>query len=564
MGIERWFNQNYNKFFSSKPPIFQQDVESKPSPAPVKGWDAISPLSNMEPDYAVVLDNVVPRPGWDEIRGGYNAWAQGLGGPVESIMIYRPANASEVMFSVAAGVIWNTSLYGMQTISLTGITNNRIQYINFNPLGVTSYLIAVNGVDAAAIYDGTTWAAWSITGISTTSLININAHKRRIWAIEKNSTNAWYLATDAIAGAATQFNFGSLMTKGSYLVAMGTWTVDGGQGPDDLAVFITNKGQAIIYKGTDPGNSDAWFLVGVFNLPPPVGSRCFVQMGSDLLYISLEGLLPISKALPFDPSGVRSVALTNRIQNAMASASQNYKDNFGWETILFPLKTLLLLNIPVDENTSQIQFVMNTLTGAWCRFTGWNANTFAIFEESLFFGDNDGNVNLAYAGGFDLISSIAMDIKCAYNYYDDPGRIKIMQLCRPFIVSDGIITPTLGVDVDFGDSDVTANTSVISPIGGVWDEDLWDDAVWSSDARASVAWQTVGAIGTALAIRMKLNVLGSGATGSTVITSSVFDTAVFDTAIFDGNGATLRSGQNVPILQINQFEVVLEHGAVIG
>lgn len=564
MGIERWFNQNYNKFFSSKPPIFQQDVESKPSPAPVKGWDAISPLSNMEPDYAVILDNVVPRPGWDEIRGGYNAWSQGLGGPVESIIVYRPANASEVMFSVAAGVIWNTSLYGMQTISLTGITNNRIQYINFNPLGVTSYLIAVNGVDAAAIYDGTTWAAWSITGISTTSLININAHKRRIWAIEKNSTNAWYLATDAIAGAATQFNFGSLMTKGSYLVAMGTWTVDGGQGPDDLAVFITNKGQAIIYKGTDPGNSDAWFLVGVFNLPPPVGSRCFVQMGSDLLYISLEGLLPISKALPFDPSGVRSVALTNRIQNAMASASQNYKDNFGWETILFPLKTLLLLNIPVDENTSQIQFVMNTLTGAWCRFTGWNANTFAIFEESLFFGDNDGNVNLAYAGGFDLISSIAMDIKCAYNYYDDPGRIKIMQLCRPFIVSDGIITPTLGVDVDFGDSDVTANTSVISPIGGVWDEDLWDDAVWSSDARASVAWQTVGAIGTALAIRMKLNVLGSGATGSTVITSSVFDTAVFDTAIFDGNGATLRSGQNVPILQINQFEVVLEHGAVIG
>lgn len=564
MGIERWFNQNYNKLFSSKPPIFQQDVESKPSPAPVKGWDAISPLSNMEPDFAVILDNIVSRPGWVEIRGGYNAWCQGLGGPVESIMVYRPANAPEVMFSVAGGVIWDTSVNGSQTISLTGLTSNKLQYINFDPLGVTSYLIAVNGVDTAGIFDGVSWAPWAVTGIATSSLININAHKRRIWAIEKNSTSAWYLATDAIAGALTEFNFGSLLTKGSFLVAMGTWTVDGGLGPDDYAIFITNKGQVLAYKGTDPGNADAWFLVGVFNLPPPIGSRCLAQMGSDLLIITLEGLLPISKALPFDPSGVRSVALTNRIQNAMSGAAQSYRENFGWETNLFPLQTLLLLNIPVDENTAQMQFVMNTLTGAWCKFTGWNANTFAIFNESLFFGDNDGSVHLAYAGGFDLVDSINMDIKCAYNYYDDPGRIKIMQLCRPFIVSDGIITPTLGVDVDFGDSNFAANTSVLTPVGGEWDSGIWDDALWATNATASVNWQTVGAIGTALAIRMKLNILGSGTAGSNIITSSVFDTGVFDTAIFDGNGAVLRSGQGVPVLQINQFEVVIEHGAVIG
>lgn len=564
MGIAGWINPNQAKLFSSKPPIFQQDVESKPSPAPVKGWDAISPLSNMEPDYAVILDNVVPRPGWCEIRGGYNAWIQGLGGPVESIMIYRPANASEIMFSVANGVAWDTSTYGIPTISLTGITVNRLQYINFNPVGVTSYLIAVNGTDTAAIFDGSTWAAWNVTGISTTSLININAHKRRIWVIEKNSTNAWYLATDAIAGALTQFNLGSLMTKGSSLIAMGTWTVDGGQGPDDLAVFLTSKGQAIIYKGTDPGNADAWFLVGVFNLPTPIGTRCLLQMGSDLLIITLEGLIPISKALPFDPSGARSIALTNRIQNAMALAARDHNTDFGWEATLFPLQNLLVMNVPTNENVSQMQFVMNTLTGAWCRFTGWNANCFGIFNESLFFGDNSGNVNLAYAGGFDLVSAINLDIKCAYNYYDDPGRIKIMQLCRPFIVSDGTISPGLGVDVDFGDSNFSANTTVIAPTGGVWDSGIWDSSLWASDAKASVQWQTVGAIGTALAIRMKVNILGSSSTGSSVITNSVFDTGVFDTAIFDGNGATVNSGQNVPILQINQFEVVMEHGAVIG
>lgn len=518
----------------------------------------------MESDYAVILDNTVPRPGWVEIRGGYNAWAQSLGGAVESILVRRPISGVEQMFAVSNGVIWNVSTYGAQTIIATGVTNNRLQYINFTPAGGITRLIAVNGTDTGAIYDGTTWASWTLTGVNTANLIQLNAHKRRIWAIQRNSVSAWYLDTDAITGTATEFTLGSIMTKGSNLVAMGTWTVDGGQGPDDLAVFITNKGQAIVYKGTDPGNPDAWFLVGVFNLPPPIGTRCLVQMGSDLLIITLEGLLPLSKALPFDPSGARSVALTNRIQNAMAMASISYRGNFGWETTLFPLQNLLLMNVPINENVSQVQYVMNTLTGAWCRFTGWNSNTFAIFNESLFFGDNSGNVNLAYAGGFDLVNSIPMDIKCAYNYYDDPGRIKIMQMVRPFIVADGTITPSLGVDVDFGDSNVTANTSLLSPIGGVWDESLWDDALWASDAQASVQWQTVGAIGTALAIRMKLNLLGAGSTGSITITNSIFDTGVFDTAVFDGNGAISASGRGVPVLQINQFQVLLEHGAVIG
>lgn len=563
--MSSWINKNYSHLFATKQPFFGQEVESKPVPAPIGGWDAISPISNMEPKYAVILDNWVPRPGWIEFRGGYNAWAQAISTePVETVMTYRPQGAAQRLFAATGPEIWETSLYGLPSLALSGLGSAKWQYINFTPGGSTNtYLYLVNGTDAAKYFQGTTWTNAAITGVIPSNLININVHKRRIWFIENNTTNAWYLATDAIAGAAALFELGALLTKGGHILAMGTWTVDGGQGPDDLAVFISSQGQAIIYKGTDPGNANAWALVGVFDLPIPIGRRCFYRMGSDLLIMTTEGLLPISKALPFDPSSVRSVALTNRIQNAMLQAAQIGSDLFGWQVISFPKQSLLIMNVPQQQNTTQVQFVMNSLTGAWCRFTGWNANCFEIYNNSLYFGDNNGNVNLAYAGALDLVSPIASDMKCAFNYFDDPGRNKIMQMVRPLLVADGTLTPTIGVDFDFSDSIPTAPVTALTPSGGLWDSGVWDASLWSSGAAPVTNWLTVGAIGVALAVRMVVNLAGGGGAGTTVAQNSVFDTGTFDVMVFDGNGAITQSGVGVPTLQVNAFEAIMEFGGAI-
>jgi hypothetical protein len=518
----------------------------------------------MPPDYAVILDNAVAKPGWDELRGGCAVWVQGLSdGPVETVMTYRPQASAEIMFASTGNTVWDISIQGAPTISLAGISNDRWQYINFTPAGNIAHLIAVNGSDIGKMYNGS-WANFTVAGISTASIININIHKRRIWLIEANSTNAWYLATDAIAGTATKFELGSLITKGGTLVAMGTWTIDGGSGPDDYAAFITSEGQTIIYKGTDPNNANAWALVGVFNLPPPIGTRCFMPYGSDLLLISYEGVIPLSKALPFDPSGIRSIALTNRIQQAMLNASQAGRTLFGWQMQSFPLQGLLMMNVPVEESVTQVQFVMYALTGAWSRFTGWNANCFELFNKSLYFGDNNGNVNLAYAGGADIVNPINLDIKTAFNYYDSPGRIKVMQLARPFIVAGGSISPTLGVDVDFGEADLSSPIALFGPNGGVWDTAIWDADLWATTSRVNVDWQSVGAIGTAISLRMKCSFLGASNAEAALITGSVFDTGTFDSAVFDGAGVFTASGQGIPVFQLNQFQVVLEHGAVIG
>lgn len=540
------------------------DVQAVAVPAPTGGWNAIMPLNAMPPSDAVVLTNFVPRPGYVELRGGYNAWSQGLStGAVESILVYRPANGSEKMFAAAGSKIYDCSSYGVVVDQGFSTSNNRFQHINITPAGGFSYLVVANGADQLRNYNGSVWDTPVITGFNSALAIGLHVHMRRIWMVEKNSTRVWYLGTDAIAGAATAFELGSFWNKGSYLVAMTTWTVDGSNGPEALAVFISNKGQVSIFLGTDPTNATTFVSKGTFDLAPPIGRRCFTKFGSDVCVITLEGVLPLSKALPVNTGGDRAIALTNKIQSAMLSAAQNAPNLFGWEVTLFPQQSLMLVNVPIAENSSQQQFVMNTIAtdGPWTLFTGWNANCFEIYNESLYFGDNTGSVNLAYTGGADLISPIYYDSKSAFNFFQDPGRLKVMSMIRPYIVSSGSTTPTLSVNVDFQDTSITASVSVLQPSGGVWDTAIWDGSSWSGGLSTNISWLSVGAIGTTFAIRITVNLTQSDSSSASL--TSLFDLGLFDSVVFDGNGSITSSGRDIPVLQLNAFEVLLENGGTV-
>lgn len=559
-----YISKKYANNWQNKGGYLDKDVAIKIIPAPIGGWDAISPLAAMEPKYAASIINWVPRTGWLELRGGYNAWAQAItASPVNSLMVYRPNTGTQQLFAASGSEIWDASIYGTPTLEVSGLSGDKFQYVNFTPALGANYLMCVNGVNTGIrTYNGSAWAVQNPTGTTINTYANINIFKRRVWLIEPNSTIAYFLGTDAITGAATAQDFGPFMSKGGYLLAMGTWTVDGGNGPDDMAVFVTSQGQVIIYKGTDPSNANAWALVGVFDLPTPIGRRCLRRIGSDLMLITIQGVIPLSQALPFDPAATRSVALTNRIQNAMMLAAQSYVNNFGWELVSFPQQGLILLNIPQSEGATQVQYVMNALTGAWTTFNGWNANCFETFNDSLYFGDNDGNVNLAYAGGLDLVSPIRADVKCAFNYLDEPGRLKNAGMIRPFLVADGTLTPTIQIDVDFADSSPSAPVTVLTPTGALWDSSLWDAATWSVGAAPVINWLSSTALGTALAVRMVVNLAGGGS-ATAVAQDSVFDVGVFDSMVFDGNGAIVRSGTGIPVLQVNVFELSVEFGGPV-
>lgn len=522
----------------------------------------------MDPKRAPILNNWVPRPGWVELRAGYNTWATTgatylTGDPVETLIVYR-ALGVEKLFAATGGIIFDVSnQFATPTAVVTGLNSNRWNWVNFTPAGAPTVIQLANGTDTLRQYNGTVWSTPSITGLpaglTTADIRAISIQKRRIWYILNNaqgqgSTIAAFMPTDAISGAiAGTQDLGALWNKGGFLQAIANWTVDGGAGPDDYVAFISSKGQVSLYKGTDPTSANTWSIVGTFDLAPPISDRCATRIGADVALITLQGVLPLSTALPFDPSADRSVAITTRIQNAMFQAANSFNGNFGWQLITYPLQTLLLLNVPMAENQSQVQYVMNTLTGAWCQFTGWNANCFEIYNNNLFFGDNTGNVNLAYAGGSDLFATINCDMQCAFNYFDDPGRVKRVTMVQPLLTVQGNITASIGVDADFTTSTSLAPVTAFSGGGAQWDSAKWDIDLWPTGAANSINWLSVEAVGHALAVRMKLN-FSSGISAS----NGVFDLGVFDAAQFD-NGIPATN----PLLQINAFNTIMELGGFI-
>jgi hypothetical protein len=64
----------------------------------------------------------------------------------------------------------------------------------------------------------------------------------------------------------------------------------------------------------------------------------------------------------------------------MTAAATLYGSKFGWELTYYSKASLLMLNVPVNEGSSQEQYAMNSITKAWGQFQGMNANCWAIFK----------------------------------------------------------------------------------------------------------------------------------------------------------------------------------------
>ena len=523
-------------------------------PAPVEGWDTSSPLAEMSPKRAIKLDNWFPQAEYVEVRRGHKLHRPtAVDNPVETLVVYNGAISSK-LFAFAGGDIYDVSASDTHAqtaeTGISGLANSRIQYVNFTTTG-GHFAWCCNGADDPFTYNGTTWAATpAITGISPGDIVNVNVHKSRLWFVLSDSTKAAYLNVDSIGGAATEFELGGLMSMGGYLVAMGTWSRDAGDGPDDYAVFVTSRGQIIVYAGTDPNVPALWQLIGVFNLGAPLGRRCFTKVGSDLAVITIDGVYPLSNAISFDRGAVERVAITGRIQRAMNDAARMAQSSFGWELVSYPKGTMAILNVPLVENVTQQQFVMNTLTGAWCRFTNQNANTFAVFNDRLFFGGNDGSVYEADVAGSDYLSNFTALMKTSFQYYGQRGVKKRWTMIQPLITTDGAVVPSIGLDTDFRDGGALSLATTVPVSSSLWNQMIWNLDPWGQQENTLIDWLSVSGLGQNAAINLRVDIQGEQS-------ASLWDVALFDEATFEPEAT------NPITLQVNGFNLTLEQGEFI-
>jgi len=472
-------------------------------PAPVGGLNARDSLADMKPTDAVILTNWFCRPDKVINRKGFTSWSTGITGDIQSMFCYTPTSGFQEMYAVADSGgscsiydISSTGAVGAATVS--SLTSAQYRTHHMTNAGGT-YLYAVNGSDDPLLYDGTTFTAINgtstpaITGVTTANLIDLVVHQNRFWFVEKNTMSCWYLGTEAISGAATEFNFGALFKRGGHISTIATWTIDAGAGMDDHFVVITTNGEVAIYSGTDPSSSTTWSLVGVYYIAQPIGPNSHIKYEGDVLVLTKEGVLPLSKALLSDRVNPK-IAITDKIRSEVTQDVASYGENYGWSITLFNPQNMLIMNVPTSSTTSE-QYAMNTINGSWSRFTGINARSFVNANGSIYFGTNGGTVYKFWDGASDDGLEITTYCLPAFNNFGKDSQTKFVKMARVIIGYDSNISINTVVNVDF---DTTSPAGIPTYTGltyAAWDTAIWDSSLWGGDIVVTRDWYGVSGIG---------------------------------------------------------------------
>ena len=448
--------------------------------------------SNNIPGFAKRLENFVPNNGSCEMRKGYTLhYTASSGGTIKSLMEYT--GSTRRLFAAGGGEVADATGISGPITTITGLSSDEFESVNFTN-GTTNYLICVNGADAIRRFDGTSWNAYgsALTGVSSSTLNHITVHKQRIWFIENNTMNAWYLATGAIEGAATKFPLGAVAKKGGTLLAASGWSVDAGDGPDDYLAWVTTEGEVIVYKGTDPASASTWALVGIFNIDRPISRRCMVKQGADLLIYTETGIVSLMSLLY---KTARNATVSDMVRPEIQKRVENARTAFGWELYFYARGGLLLVNAPL-LNGDFMQYVRNTTAPdnlGWCEFTNIDANCFGSLDGDLYFGAALGKVYKMDTGYQDDGQDTVGIVEPAWDYFGYQSN-KLFKSCRLNIQTS--VTPFVRVKMatNYSDTGSITNQPLFNALGAgaAWDTSAWDLVAW---AGGDIGWSQTTSIG---------------------------------------------------------------------
>ena len=465
-------------------------------PAPVGGWNAISALANMPQEDAFVLDNLIPDSSDVRSRDGHKEHTTTVRASPGLLVSYKASTPKLLL--CGGGNIYDVTAGGAGTDltgAITDFTNNQ-----FIAAPYKSFIVFCNGADTPVVYNGTTVTAISATGPTMTEIRGAVTFKGRVIFWEKpdgsNPQSFWYAAAGAYQGTLSEYEL-TEFTKGGYVVQCLNWTMDGGAGMDDYFVVLMSTGEVLVYQGSDPGDANDWALVGVYQIGEPVGHLPATQVGGDNVVLTKDGYIVLSAAIREGRYSENST-FSYKINPAAQQATFAYASEYGWHSVLHPDSSLFVVNVPISPSQSQ-QHVRNTSTGAWCRWTGLPAVSFASHDGALYFASTDGKVYIM-GGTSDNGDFIQMRGSQAYNYYGSPHQKK--QVTAVEVQSNYAYPKYLISDffADYAERDLAPLSDPPEPEPSDWDVGEWNSAQWESSSNSAINKERKNASGFGYAL----------------------------------------------------------------
>lgn len=485
--------------------------------APVGGWNTRDPLPIMDEIKAIKLINMIAGPGSVRKRKGYEAHSDiEVEEPVESLLSYNAPSGSQVLIAAI-----NNTFYDVTTDEPTEIlqqgeleepppfvpTDNKWRSVHF-----MGKLIFTNDTGEIAYYpnsfDEVAEATWS----SPPNCVNVGVYNERLYFIEKDSTSFFYGGTQVTGTGGTptltEYDAGSLLVRGGYLIACGNSTNNIGLVESDVFVIVSSEGEVLTFQGSSP-DSETWRLLGRFFLPRPLGYKCVFNRGADLHIITEGGVFSLSMLLASGGEVDRFNALTDEIGPSFLLEAKRYGSTYGWEGLYYSKDSLVVINIP--DPVGARQFVVNVGSPmlGWSQFQDIPAISLVISGGDLYFGDSLGKVWKYGETENDNGEAISIYGQTAFTDCGMPNFNKLVTMIMPIVKKDPAFILSLGLNIDFAETgtvnEITSDSSAIT----AWDTVAWDDAEWSGEPIILPTWYSCEGLGLRVSVIFEAEVLNT-------------------------------------------------------
>ena len=434
--------------------------------------------------------------------GHFVAYADGQNGYI----LYSENTDSWVKVERAATTAWVT---GTTYVPGDTVTNGGLSYRC--TAGGVAGATGPTGGGTGIVDGGVTWSFYySITGVDPSTFRHVMVWKNRIWFTQADSSVAWYLPVNSVAGQAYPVYFGPRFKFGGSLVGLWSWTLDGGQGVDDMLVGISTAGDVVVYQGSDPASANTFGLRGVWFVGAvPPGRRIASDFGGDLFILSMTGCVPLSKLVAGGLIRDPNLYATQKIANLFNALMSERRTLEGWELRIHPGDNTLLITIPPAPGGPYEQLSMSLATMGWARHQGVPMACTESWHGKLFFGTTDGRVcvNDGYVDAVqtDGTGGTAINWKLLTAYQNlNNARMKRVELVRPHFVTTGTV-PGYSVaakyDFNLTNEDLTATT--VPTTVGAWDVGRWDVAKWDESRATSEKIGGTTGVGVNVALLLK-------------------------------------------------------------
>ena len=389
--------------------LSQPTVQPYTFPASVGGINSVDSLMMMPPEDCIYSYNLMPSEYGMRLRKGYREWATGCvetpqrstNSDVRTIIPFESNiqdDANNRLFAVTAEGIWNTTLFNTiapvqeVTFTQTGSPSGYGVWTEFTGDAAGSglrghYLLYADGLNGLWQYEeatslwsrppsGTAATDWhyDLAGVTTAFPVDdiafVMVFKQRIWVILEDEDDAWYLPIASVTGELKKFVFGSKMPHGGTLVGLWNWTVDGGDGVDDMLVAVGQGGDVIVYQGEDPeitpngSNLGPWSTRGTWFIGEvPKSRRIVTDYGPDLYVLSTFGVTSLNDLLRGNP--IFGQTPSRKINRFLRADVETGKSSPAWQLTVHPGDGFLQIITPKPAQTPYLQYTQNLQTAAW-------------------------------------------------------------------------------------------------------------------------------------------------------------------------------------------------------